>query len=118
MSDCIFCKIARKEIKSKLLYEDEQLVAIHDLHPVAPVHLLLIPKAHHRDVLALAKAPAEESAAISASMLKAIKQLSQDFQIDERGFRLINNCGLEGGQSVMHLHVHLIGGKTLPVELG
>lgn len=109
--DCIFCKIIAGEIPCDMVYQDDEILAFRDLHPVAPTHVLLVPKAHHENILALS-----ENSAESAKVLAAIKRAAAKVAESEgltRGFRLINNCGPDGGQTVMHLHVHLIGGRAL-----
>lgn len=110
MADCIFCKIARKEIPSTLVYEDEQVVAFKDLDPQAPVHVLVIPKKHVESILALTAEDKELTAHILADV---IPQLARELGVAEKGFRVVTNTGEEGGQSVKHLHFHLLGGRSL-----
>ena len=98
MSDCIFCKIAAGEIPSNKVYEDDKMIAFKDLEPAAPVHVLLVPKTHADNVM---KA---EPALVGYMLGKVAK---------EDGFRLIINTGKDGGQTVQHLHIHLIGGKAM-----
>ena len=100
MSDCIFCKIANGEIPSEFLFEDENVVAFRDLNPQAPVHVLVVPKAHH---------PAETL----ASMEAAVRAVAEKCGVAETGFRCIMNTGAAAGQTVMHLHMHVLGGKPL-----
>ena len=110
MADCIFCKIAAKEIPSSLVYEDEQVVAFKDLEPQAPVHVLVIPKKHVESVLALQ----EEDKALAAHILvDVIPKLAKELGVAEKGFRVVANTGDEGGQSVKHLHFHLLGGRSM-----
>lgn len=110
MSDCIFCKIAGKEIPSTIVYEDEQVVAFKDLEPQAPVHVLVIPKKHVESVAALK----EEDKALAAHILvDVIPQLAKDLGVDGKGFRVVANTGEEGGQTVKHLHFHLLGGRSM-----
>ena len=97
MSDCIFCKIANGEIPSEFLYEDERVVAFRDLSPQAPVHVLVVPKEHHDNFVD--DVPAET--------------LAERTGIAESGFRCIMNTGSAAGQTVMHLHMHVLGGKPL-----
>lgn len=107
--DCIFCKIANGEIDSNKVYENENIIAFKDLNPVAPVHILFIPKRH---VCSLNDINSEDSSVISeifSSILKVVKDLG----IEGNGYRIINNCGKDGGQTVNHLHFHLIAGKKL-----
>lgn len=110
MADCIFCKIAQKEIPSQLVYEDEQVAAFRDLEPQAPVHVLVIPKKHVESLLALT---AVDKDLISHIMIDVIPQLAKELQVDEKGFRVVANTGDEGGQSVKHLHFHLLGGRSM-----
>ena len=107
MSDCIFCKIANGEIPSEFLYEDDNVVAFKDLNPQAPVHVLVVPKAHHDNFVD--GVPAETL----ASMERAVRSVAEKTGILESGFRCIMNTGAAAGQTVMHLHMHVLGGKTL-----
>jgi len=109
MSDCIFCKIINKEIPSTIVYEDEKVMAFKDINPVAPVHVLIVPKMHISSIKELN----EENAGILADIHLAAKKIAQELGIYEKGFRLINNCGEDAGQTVFHLHYHLIGGTCL-----
>lgn len=116
MDDCIFCKIAAGDIPTKRLYEDELVLCFPDLNPLAPVHILIIPKIHCKDLTELAEHP--QCAEIMAAVARATKRMAEEFGIAESGFRLINNCGPHGCQSVFHVHFHLLGGKQLPADLG
>ncbi len=107
--DCIFCKIAAKEIPSKIVYEDEQVVAFEDINPQAPVHILIIPRKHISNTLELQ----EEDKALIGHIFMVASKIAQDRGIAERGFRLVNNCNAEAGQTVFHLHVHLLGGRAM-----
>ena len=109
MSDCIFCKIANKELPSEIVYEDDQVIAFKDINPVAPVHILVIPKKHIPDLTAVTET---EMDLIGAIHLVALK-IAGETGVAETGFRLVNNCKEDGGQVVMHLHYHLIGGRKL-----
>lgn len=109
MTDCIFCKIARGEIKSELLYEDDLVVAFRDLHPQAPVHLLIIPRRHAASILDMNG----EHAGVMDAVARAAKALAAKFGCAERGFRLVTNIGPDAGQSVHHLHFHLLAGRLL-----
>jgi histidine triad (HIT) family protein len=115
MDDCIFCRIVRGEIPSPRVYEDDTLIAIHDIHPVAPVHLLLIPKRHFKDLLDLGGDP--EGPAAAAAMARALPAVARAAGLPDGGFRLISNCGSEAGQTVMHLHWHLLGGRDFGEKL-
>jgi len=105
--DCLFCRIANKEIKSRFVYEDEDIVVIEDVNPVAPVHLLAIPKKHVSSIMEIGEI--EDS--ISAGILKIISKVAKDMNIDEDGFRIVINTGHGAGQSVPHLHFHILGGR-------
>ncbi|RNC29897.1 MAG: Purine nucleoside phosphoramidase [Candidatus Dichloromethanomonas elyunquensis] len=114
MSDCIFCKIIRKEIPAQMIYEDEELVAFKDIHPVAPVHVLVIPKKHMVSVNDLTDGDAKTM----GSIFIVIKKLASELGIAESGFRVVANSGEDGGQEVGHLHFHLLGGKPLGKKIG
>ncbi len=103
--DCIFCRIARGEIPSNKLYEDEDVIAFHDIHPQAPIHFLIIPKTH---ITSLAHAQPED-AALLGKMLSLTGTLAQKAGANN-GFRVIINTGHDGGQEVPHLHIHVLGG--------
>ncbi len=107
MSDCVFCKIANGEIPSEFLYEDDNVVAFRDLNPQAPVHVLVVPKAHHENFVD--DVPAETL----ASMERAVRAVAKATGISESGFRCIMNTGAAAGQTVMHLHMHVLGGRDL-----
>lgn len=109
MDDCIFCKIARGEIPSKKVYEDADVLAFHDIHPVAPVHFMLVPKLH---VASLMEAR-EEHAALLGRMMLLAPRLAREQGLDD-GFRTVINTGRGGGQEVFHLHIHIIGGGHIP----
>ncbi|MDL2236126.1 histidine triad nucleotide-binding protein [Christensenellaceae bacterium OttesenSCG-928-L17] len=109
MENCIFCKIARGEIPSNKAYEDEQVLAFYDLSPQAPVHVLIVPKKHVESVLGLT----DEDDALRAHMLRVAKELANTLGVAENGFRLVFNTGVDGGQTVMHLHMHLLAGRAL-----
>ena len=106
--DCIFCKIAQKEIPSKAAYEDEQVYAFYDLDPQAPVHILIIPKEHISSALELD----ESNSAVVAHVFAVAAKLAKELKL-EKGFRIVNNCGEDGGQTVQHLHFHLLGGRKM-----
>ena len=108
MSDCIFCKIAKGEIPSNKVYEDDQVLCFKDLDPQAPVHVLMIPK-KHLDSLSTAT---EEDAALLAHMLLKIKDVAKELELDN-GYRVVINTGEDGGQSVKHLHMHLLGKRSM-----
>jgi histidine triad (HIT) family protein len=110
MADCIFCKIAGKEIPSTVVYEDETVLAFKDLEPQAPVHVLVIPKKHVESVAAL---KAEDKELAAHILVYVIPQIARDLGVAESGFRVVANTGDEGGQTVKHLHFHLLGGRSL-----
>lgn len=109
MSDCLFCKIVEGTIPSRKVYEDEQVVAFHDIQPQAPVHLLVIPKKH----IASMNDSTAEDAALLGHVLLAAKQIAKDAGLAEAGYRLVNNCGADAGQVVFHIHFHILGGEKL-----
>ena len=108
--DCIFCKIANHEINSNVVFENESVIAFEDLNPVAKVHVLVVPKKHIDSVMKIE----EEDANFIVEIHKAIKEVAKIKGINESGFRVITNCGEHGGQTVKHLHYHVIGGEKLP----
>lgn len=108
MEDCLFCKIANGTIPTEFLYEDDKVVAFRDIDPVAPVHVLIIPKQHFESLLTV---PAGNE--IISHMHTVACKLAINLGIAQNGFRLVNNCGEEAGQSVKHLHYHLLGGRSM-----
>ena len=112
MQDCIFCKIIKGEIPSNKVYEDDEILAFKDINPVAPVHILVIPKKH----ISCAKDIAVEEEALIGRMFTVINKIADELKL-ENGFRIVNNCGEDGGQEVMHLHFHLLGGKKLGLSI-
>ena len=112
MSDCIFCKLANKEIPTDFLYEDENVVAFNDLYPLTPVHILVVPKKHHDNFIDGIPANTLES------VTKAIAAVTEQTGIKESGFRVITNTGKHGGQSINHVHFHVLGGRQLDDSMG
>ena len=108
MNNCIFCKIANGEIETDKIYEDDFVTAFKDLNPQAPIHILVVPKKHYDNILEV-----EDSDNIISKIYSAINKIAKQEHFDESGFRVINNCGKDAGQTVMHLHFHVIAGKTL-----
>ncbi len=106
VDDCIFCKLANGQIPTELLYEDEQVACFRDTNPQTEVHLLLLPKKHYRDIQDLAQT--EEGREDAAALLAAIPQIASRLGLSETGFRVINNCGKGAGQSVFHVHFHIM----------
>lgn len=113
MEDCLFCKIIKKEIPSTIVYEDEEILAFRDINPVAPVHVLVIPKKHINSLINLNK----EDAEIVGKIYTVINKIANQEGIAQKGFRVIVNCGEDGGQEVQHLHFHLIGGQKLGTKI-
>lgn len=107
--DCIFCKIAKGEIPSAKVYEDEKVLAFRDIEPQAPVHILIIPKEHIKS----ANEINEENSAIIGHIFSVAAKIAVQEGIAEDGYRIVNNCGEGGGQTVGHLHFHMLGGRAL-----
>jgi histidine triad (HIT) family protein len=113
-SDCVFCKIAAGESDGRILYQDELATAFWDIHPVAPIHILIVPNKH---ITSVNEMNAEDEALIGHLILVA-KQIAKEQGVDKTGYRLSINTGPNAGQSVQHVHVHLMAGKALPIHLG
>lgn len=113
-ADCLFCKIASGAIPAKIVYEDERLIAIEDINPSAPVHILLIPREH---ISSLNEVDESKQAILGYIQMKA-GDIARDLKIAADGYRLVNNCGEWGGQTIMHLHYHLLGGRPLTWPAG
>lgn len=107
--DCIFCKIIEGSIPSKKVYEDEHVLAFYDIQPAAPVHVLFIPKKH----IASLNDVSGDDFALIGEIHKAAQIVAKELGVAEAGYRLVNNCGKDGGQVVFHLHYHLLGGEKL-----
>jgi len=107
MSDCIFCKIIAGEIPSNKVYEDDYVLAFYDIAPVVPVHILVIPKEH---IVSAADVTAENSFLVG-KCFEAIAKIAKEKGL-ESGYRIVNSCGADGGQTVFHLHFHILGGKV------
>ncbi|MBQ3417506.1 MAG: histidine triad nucleotide-binding protein [Ruminococcus sp.] len=112
MSDCVFCKIAAGEIPSKKVYEDEKILAFYDLAPQAPVHVLIIPKEH----ICCADELNKDNSAVVGYIFSKLPEITKSLGL-ENGYRVVNNCKEDGGQSVFHLHFHLLGGKKLGLQM-
>lgn len=108
-NDCLFCKIVRGEIPSKTVYQDDAVMAFEDIHPVAPVHILIIPKVHITSAADLSL----EHGDLLGRIFAAASQIAKEKGIAEQGFRIVTNSGPFGGQVVPHLHFHLLGGRQL-----
>lgn len=111
MSDCLFCKIANKELNTEFLYEDNLVVAFKDIQPLAPVHVLVVPKQHYKNFID--GVPGE----VFLAMEQAVKIVAEKTGIDKTGFRVIANTGKDAGQTVQHLHLHVAGGAPLVLSL-
>ena len=109
MSECLFCKMARGEIQPKTVYEDDRALAFHDIHPQAPVHVLVIPKVH---VSTLNEVSADQ-ADLLGHLVRVATRVARDLGIAERGYRTVMNCNAEAGQTVFHIHLHLLGGRPM-----
>jgi histidine triad (HIT) family protein len=109
MDDSIFTKIIKREIPAKIIFEDNDLIAIEDIDPKAPVHILIIPK---RQIPTLNDLDEQDALLMGKIILKA-KKLAKEYSIDERGYRLVINCNEEAGQTVFHIHCHLLGGRSM-----
>jgi histidine triad (HIT) family protein len=107
--DCLFCKIFRQEISAKEVYRDGEVVAFDDIRPVAPTHVLVIPKEHIPSVHELT----DRHAAVLARLIEVANRIADERKIDREGYRLVINKGPQAGQSVYHLHLHLLGGRGL-----
>ena len=110
MAECIFCKIVRGEIPAQKVYEDESVVAFKDLSPQAPVHVLIVPKKHIQSV---AHFQAEDKELAAHIFVDVVPKLAADLGVADGGFRIVMNTGHDGGQTVDHLHVHLLGGRKM-----
>lgn len=107
--DCLFCKIAAGEIPSVKVYEDESVIAFRDIEPQAPVHVLIIPKEH----ISSANEINQENANIVGHIFAVAAKIAKAEGIADNGYRILNNCGDDGGQTVKHLHFHMLGGRSL-----
>jgi len=110
VTDCIFCRIIRKEMPAKIIYEDAEALVIDDIYPKAPIHKLIIPKKH----IATINDFTETDDRLLMHLFRIVKKTAQEEGIAEEGYRVIANCNHQGGQAVFHVHFHLLGGKLLP----
>lgn len=106
MSECLFCKIVRKEIPGDIVYEDGKILAFNDIAPQAPVHILVIPKEHAASFVGL------QDSSVIGKIYQVIGQLAEQKGVDQTGFRVVVNHGRAAGQAVPHLHFHLLGGRN------
>lgn len=113
MDNCLFCKIIKGEVGCEKVYENEYVLAFKDIHPVAPVHVLVIPKIHISDMNEITN----ENSEYIKEVFLAIKEVAKITNIDKAGYRVICNCGEDGGQVVNHLHYHLLGGRQLGAKI-
>jgi len=113
-SDCVFCKIAAGEMDGRILFQDDQATAFWDIHPVAPIHILIIPNKHIRSVNELDV----EDEALIGHLFTVAGRIAREQGVAEAGYRLTINTGPNAGQSVYHIHLHLMAGKALPIHLG
>ena len=111
--DCVFCKIARKQIPAEIVYEDEDVLAFCDLHPIAPIHVLVIPKKHIASVADISK----NDVPLVGKIVFTAKKIAQDLKIAKKGYKLLFRVGQHGGQEVEHMHLHLIGGAKLSEDI-
>lgn len=107
--ECIFCKIAQKQIPANIIYENEDVIAFDDLHPRAPIHKLIIPRKHIATLNDVE--PSDE--VLTGKMLYAAQELAKKYGIAEEGYRVVMNCNAGAGQAVFHIHLHLLGGRAL-----
>ena len=113
MDDCIFCRIIKREIPATVYYENDKVIVIQDIHPVAPVHVLIISKEHIPGIEQITP----QNQDILGEFAFAAQKMSKMMKISATGYRLINNCGPDAGQSVPHLHFHMIGGRMLGLKI-
>lgn len=109
MSDCIFCKIINNEIPCEKIYEDDKIISFKDISPAAPVHILIIPKQHITSINEMS----EEHIELIGHIFLVAKMLAKQLSISEDGYRIVNNCGEQAGQTVKHVHFHMLGGRDL-----
>lgn len=111
--DCLFCSIINGDIPSTKVYEDETVYAFKDINPMAPVHVLIVPKQHISSVNEVT----EENSGVIAHIYEVAAKLAKELGISESGYRVVSNCGADAGQTVFHLHFHILGGKKLNVTM-
>ncbi|MDR2733340.1 MAG: histidine triad nucleotide-binding protein [Spirochaetota bacterium] len=107
MGDCLFCGIAKGGIPADVVYSDERVMAFRDINPQAPVHILVIPRAHYDSLDAMSDAQ------LLSDMLQTAARLAREMGIAESGYRVVMNCNADGGQTVQHIHAHLLGGRAM-----
>ncbi|MBE7052364.1 MAG: histidine triad nucleotide-binding protein [Ruminococcaceae bacterium] len=109
MSDCLFCKIINGEIPSQKVYEDDKVYAFNDIDPQAPVHFLVVPKQHISSALEIN----DSNSAIVGHVFAVVANLAKEMGFADKGYRIVNNCGEDGGQTVGHLHFHVLAGRNI-----
>lgn len=114
MSDCLFCKIVKGEIPCSKVYENDQVLAFDDIHPMAPVHVVIIPKKHISTLMDINS----QNLSIAGDLISAAQEVARIKGIAESGFRIAINCNADGGQIIFHLHMHVLGGRKLEDPLG
>lgn len=114
VEDCLFCKIGLRQIPSDIAYEDDEVIAFKDIQPLAPVHLIIIPKIH----LGSLNNVTTEYEALIGHLFGVIRRLAEEFGVAESGYRVVANTGADGGQVIGHLHFHLLGGQALNAKIG
>ena len=114
MSDCIFCKIINGDIPCSKVYEDDKILAFDDIQPMAPVHVIIIPKMHIATFMDID----DKDIDVTNNLISVAQKVARIKKISDRGFRTVINCNAEGGQVVFHLHMHLLGGRKLEDKLG
>jgi len=113
MNDCVFCRIIKKEITAKIIFEDNDLLAFHDISPIAPVHIIIIPKKH----LSTINEISQKDEILMGRLIFRAKELAKEIGISEGGYKLLFRTGKDGGQEIEHIHLHLIGGGKLYEEI-
>lgn len=108
MEDCLFCKIINGEVPSKKVFENDKVYAFHDIAPQAPTHVVVVPKAH----IPSANAVTEENSKAVADVFEAVPKIAEILGLSENGYRVVNNCGKDAGQTVFHIHFHIMGGDV------
>jgi histidine triad (HIT) family protein len=114
MSDCIFCKISANEMKANIVYQDNKVTAFRDIHPAAPTHILIVPNKHIESVNSLEV----EDEALIGHIFTTARKIAEQEGISKDGFRIITNSGVNGGQTVFHIHFHLLGGQMMKHPMG
>ena len=114
MSDCLFCKMVAGEIKPDMVYEDEDLIAFRDISPQAPTHVLIVPRTH----IASLDTARPEHAELLGKLMLAAQKIARQESVAASGYRTVSNCNADAGQSVFHIHIHLLGGKRLVTPFG